>query len=173
MVALPLVNKVVSSGTTGGGRGRDEVYVGAVGLRATKGPPQLLMSAAYSLRLWHFHHFIVIIKSSIPPLSQGLYVFDFQPEDPENMDVALAALFGKPVPGIVLTRKLMKLPKNKCFFVGSSKVDNAIDAAYEFNSNWETDLRIGYHDCRHYTNGLVECLTGETLVLERLKKTLW
>ncbi|XP_057955441.1 uncharacterized protein LOC131149211 isoform X2 [Malania oleifera] len=143
MVALPLVNKVVSSGTTGGGRGRDEVYVGAVGLRATKGPPQLLMSAAYSLRLWHFHHFIVIIKSSIPPLSQGLYVFDFQPEDPENMDVALAALFGKPVP------------------------------AYEFNSNWETDLRIGYHDCRHYTNGLVECLTGETLVLERLKKTLW
>jgi hypothetical protein len=47
-------------------RGREEVYVAAMPLRATKGPPQLLMSAAYSLNLWDFQHFMVIIKPSSP-----------------------------------------------------------------------------------------------------------
>jgi len=47
-------------------RGRDEVYVAAMPLRATKGPPQLLLSAAYSLNFWDFQHFMVIIKPSSP-----------------------------------------------------------------------------------------------------------
>lgn len=45
-------------------RGRDEVYAAAMPLRGTKRPPQLLMSAAYSLNLWDFQHFMVIIKPS-------------------------------------------------------------------------------------------------------------
>lgn len=45
-------------------RGRDEVYAAAMPLRATKRPPQLLMSAAYSLNFWDFQHFMVIIKPS-------------------------------------------------------------------------------------------------------------
>ncbi|KAF7141561.1 hypothetical protein RHSIM_Rhsim06G0171800 [Rhododendron simsii] len=147
---------------------RDEVYVGAVPLRAAKGPAQLVMSAAYSLNLWDLQHFIVIIKPSSSPLSQVL-VFDFQPQDPENLYVALAALSGQKIPGVVLTRKLPKLPKRKCWFIGQSRLD-AVDAANRFNENWQTDLRIGHHDCRNYTNGLVEYLTGEKYALEHLTR---
>lgn len=77
-------------------RGREEVYVAAMPLRATKGPPQQIMSAAYSLNFWDFQHFMVIIKPS--PLPQVL-VFDFQPKDPEDIYVALATLSGRAVPG--------------------------------------------------------------------------
>ncbi|KAK6155296.1 hypothetical protein DH2020_009544 [Rehmannia glutinosa] len=147
---------------------RDEVYVGAVPLRASKGPAQLLMSTAYSLNFWDFQHFIVIIKSSSPPPPQVL-VYDFQPQDPESIWVAVAALSGRKVSGVILVRKLGKLPKRKCWFVGYSK-ENAIDAALKFNENWETDLRIGHHVCRNYTQGLVEYLTGEKAVLQHLRK---
>ncbi|PON46506.1 PTB domain engulfment adapter [Parasponia andersonii] len=162
-------------------RGRDQVYVATVPLRATKGPPQLLMSAAYSLNLWDLQHFMVIIKPQSPPpdfqvslpsklrIPTWVLVYDFQPKDPENIYVALEVLSGRPIPGAILTRKLSKLPRNKCWFVGSSKV-NATDMACEFNKNWGTDLRVGHHDCRDYTNGLVEYLTGEKYVLERLQR---
>ncbi|EXC34934.1 hypothetical protein L484_020051 [Morus notabilis] len=151
-------------------RGRDEVYVAAVPLRATKGPAQLLMSAAYSLNLWDFQHFMVIIKPHSPPPQFQALVYDFQPKDPESVYVALEALSGRPVSGVVLTRTLSKLPKNKCWFVGPSK-ENAADKACEFNKNWEMNLRVGKHDCRDYTNGLVEFLTGEKYVLEHLRKS--
>ncbi|KAK8467242.1 hypothetical protein PHAVU_008G287400 [Phaseolus vulgaris] len=139
-------------------RGRDEVYVAAMPLRATKGPPQLLLSAAYSLNFWDLQHFMVIIKPSSPS----------QPKDPEDLYVALAAMYGRAVPGVVLARKLQKLPKNKCWLVGYSTED-AVEKAREFNKKWETDLRIGLHDCRDYTNSLVKQLTGEKDVLERLR----
>lgn len=51
------------------GRGKDEVYVAAVALRASKGPAQIFMSAAYSLNLWDLQHFMVIIKPFSPPLT--------------------------------------------------------------------------------------------------------
>ncbi|KAK9663932.1 hypothetical protein RND81_14G007200 [Saponaria officinalis] len=146
---------------------RDRVYIAAMPLRATKGPAQLLFSAAYSLNVWHLQHFMLILKPA-PSDSQGL-VFDFQPQDPENIFVALAALSGRPVPGTILTRKIAKLPRKRCWYVGLSKLDNGVEAAFEFSGNWPTDLRIGKHDCRHYTNGLAEVLTGEKNVLERLK----
>ncbi|KAF3443320.1 hypothetical protein FNV43_RR13002 [Rhamnella rubrinervis] len=149
--------------------GRDQVYVASLPLRARKGPAQLLLSAVYSLNLWDFQHFMVIIKPHLPPPhdSQAL-VYDFQPKDPENLYVALAVLSGKAVEGAVLNRKLPKLPRSKCWFIGYCK-GNAIDVACEFNKNWETNLRVGRHDCRNYTNGLVESLTGEKYVLERLR----
>ncbi|XVF81513.1 hypothetical protein PTKIN_Ptkin15bG0161400 [Pterospermum kingtungense] len=150
-------------------RGKDEVYVAAVALRAAKGPAQLFMSAAYSLNLWDFQHFMVIIKPSSLSNSQAI-VFDFQPEDPENIYTALAVLSGRGVPGVVLTRRLKKLPRSRCWFVGYSNED-AVDKAYKFNNTWEADLRVGFHDCRDYTNGLVEHLTGEKLVLEHLRRT--
>ncbi|KAH7533441.1 hypothetical protein FEM48_Zijuj04G0130900 [Ziziphus jujuba var. spinosa] len=154
-----------------GGRGRDEVYVAAVPLRATKGPAQLLMSAAYSLNLWDFQHFMVIIKPQIPPSPSQALVYDFQPKDPENLYAALAVISNKAIPGAVLSRKLSKLPRSKCWFVGSSK-GNAVDMACEFNKNWESNLWVGHHDCRDYTNGLVESLTGEKYVLERLRTSM-
>ncbi|RYR00795.1 hypothetical protein Ahy_B07g088911 isoform B [Arachis hypogaea] len=152
--------------------GREEVYVAAMPLRATKGPPQLLMSAAYSLNFWNFHHFMVIINNKplnrTNPCSFQLLVYDFQPKDPEDPYAALAVLSGRSVPGAVLVRKLKKLPRNKCWLVGYSKED-AEKVATEFNKTWETSLRVGVNDCRHYTNGLVTQLTGEKDVLKRLK----
>ncbi|XP_050383656.1 uncharacterized protein LOC126800345 [Argentina anserina] len=149
---------------------RDDIYVAAVPLRATKGPAQLLTSTAYSLNLWDLQHFMVLIKPSSPPPNSQALVFDFQPEDPESIYAALAVLSGKAIPGVIVTRKLSKLPRTKCWFVGSSKV-GAIDIASEFNRGWETQLRVGHHDCRNYTNGLVENLTGEKYVLDRLRST--
>ncbi|KAL7216381.1 hypothetical protein ACSBR1_028345 [Camellia fascicularis] len=167
-----MLSSVTKSTTVGGRRSRDQVYVAAVPLRAAKGPAQLIMSSAYSLNLWDLQHFMVLIKpsssASSPPLSQTS-VFDFQPQDPGNIYVALAALSGRKIPGVILTRKLTKPPAHKCWFVGYSRVD-AIDATYKFNGNWDTDLRIGYHDCRNYTNELVEYLTGEKYVLEHLRR---
>ncbi|CAA2965909.1 uncharacterized protein LOC111402113 [Olea europaea var. sylvestris] len=148
---------------------RDEIYIAAVPLRATTRPAQLFTSTAYSLNLWDFQHYMVIIKPFKSPHSQDL-VFDFQPQDPENILVAVAALSGRKVPGVVLTRKLQKLPKRKCWFVGYSDL-NAVDAASKFNERWETDLRIGLHDCRNYANGLVEFLTGKKAVLEHLRES--
>ena len=60
-------------------RGKDEVYVAAVALRATKGPAQLFMSAAYSLNLWDLQHFMVIIKPSSPPLSSQVHPSSLSP----------------------------------------------------------------------------------------------
>ncbi|KAH1092497.1 hypothetical protein GYH30_038628 [Glycine max] len=131
-------------------RGRDEVYAAAMPLRGTKRPPQLLMSAAYSLNFWDFQHFMVIIK---PSSSSQVLGFDFQPKDPEDIYVALAALNGRAVPGTVLMRQLKKLPRNECWLVGYSKAEaDAVEIAREFNKEWETNLRIGLHDCHDYTN---------------------
>eukprot|EP00268_Persea_americana_P035969 TRINITY_DN35436_c0_g1_i8.p1 TRINITY_DN35436_c0_g1~~TRINITY_DN35436_c0_g1_i8.p1 ORF type:complete len:146 (+),score=30.72 TRINITY_DN35436_c0_g1_i8:163-600(+) len=130
--------------------GRDAVYVAALPLRATKGPAQMLMTAAYSLNFWDLQHYLVIIRPSSPH-SQA-FAFDFQPQDPESLYVALAAISRRPVPGVVLVRKLGKLPKRRCWFIGFSNKDG-IDMAYKFNENWRTDLSIGENDCRNYTNG--------------------
>lgn len=56
------------------------------------------------------------------------------------------------VEGVVLERKLKKLPRERCWCVGSSQVD-ALDMASKYNQTWKTDLTIGHHDCRDYTNG--------------------
>ncbi|KAK1348675.1 hypothetical protein POM88_054922 [Heracleum sosnowskyi] len=77
-----------------------------------------------------------------------------------------------PFSGVVHERTLSKLLKSKCWYVGSSKMD-VVEGAYKFNESWQTDSRIGHHDCRDYTNGLVEYLTGEENVLERLGKSGW
>lgn len=55
--------------------------------------------------------------------------------------------------GVIRLRKLEKLPKRKCWFVSEAR-ENAIDAATTFNENWETNLRIGRHDCRNYCEGI-------------------
>ncbi|XP_062152913.1 uncharacterized protein LOC133861201 isoform X2 [Alnus glutinosa] len=92
MASLPLTKSAMP-------RGRDEVYVVAVPLRATKGPAQVLMSAAYSLNIWDLQHFMVLIKPSSPPPSYQALVFDFQPKDPENLYAALDVISGRAVPG--------------------------------------------------------------------------
>ncbi|KAG2293985.1 hypothetical protein Bca52824_040654 [Brassica carinata] len=137
--------------TSGGG---DAIYVATVPLKATAGPPQLIMSMAYSLNIWNLQHFMVLIKpsSSIP---QEVIVFDFQPVNPESAEAAVSIISGNSVPGVVMQRKLKNIPKQRCWMVGSSKGNNAMEMAIEFNSSWVTGLRVGFHDCRHYTNELL------------------
>ncbi|KAF8391646.1 hypothetical protein HHK36_023953 [Tetracentron sinense] len=147
-----MASLVMKAGKSRVSGGRDEIYVAALPLRAAKGPAQMLLSAAYSLNLWDLQHYMVIIRPISHPQSQ-VFVFDFQPQDPENIYVALAALSGRGVPGALFVRKLAKLPKSKCWMVGLANVD-AVDAASEFNESWQTDLIIGQHDCRDYTNGM-------------------
>ncbi|XP_049935168.1 uncharacterized protein LOC116258963 isoform X3 [Nymphaea colorata] len=132
-------------------RKKDEVYVTTVPLRATKGPVQWLMSAAYRLNLWEMKHYMVVIRPSSSTQSQAL-VFDFQPQDPEDIFVALAALSGRQVPGISRVRSILAVPKSRSWYVGFSK-GNAVELAHRFNKSWEEELQLGRHDCRHYTNG--------------------
>ncbi|KAF7831616.1 uncharacterized protein G2W53_013949 [Senna tora] len=54
--------------------------------------------------------------------------------------------------GAVLVRKMKKLPRSKCWFVGYSKEEDGVGMASEFNKNWDSNLRVGVHDCRDYTN---------------------
>ncbi|XP_026665044.1 uncharacterized protein LOC103719062 isoform X2 [Phoenix dactylifera] len=150
------------------GKGRDAVYVAAVPLRAAKGPSQMLMSAAYSLGLWDLQHFMVIIKPD--PSRPQAFVFDFQPQDPENVYTAVAALSGWKIPGVIRRRTLRRIPISRCWFVGFS-INDGVDSAIKFNEVWSTDLIVGKRDCRHYTNGLVEHLTGEPHALECLRET--
>ncbi|XP_028551529.1 uncharacterized protein LOC110099314 [Dendrobium catenatum] len=79
----------------------------------------------------------------------------------------LSVLFSGQVAGVVLKRSLRRIPKIRCWFVGFSNVDG-VELANNFSEGWSTQLIVGKHDCRHYTNGLVEHLTGERSVLERL-----
>nr|GEV63249.1 hypothetical protein [Tanacetum cinerariifolium] len=59
----------------------------------------------------------------LPSMMIVVSVFDFQPQDPKSISAALAGLLGR------------KLP----------------DKIHKFNRNWENDLIVGQHDCRHYT----------------------
>ncbi|KAJ0965149.1 hypothetical protein J5N97_026287 [Dioscorea zingiberensis] len=79
------------------------------------------------------------------------FVFDFQPQDPEDFYAAFSAAFQRPIPGLVLKRAMTRLPKSRCWFVGYSSSDG-VDVANKFSEDWQTDLIVGKHDCRHYTN---------------------
>lgn len=65
------------------------------------------------------------------------------------------------ISGVVLKRKLARLPKRRCWFVGFSTCSNqeddtgSINVAENFTNAWNTDLIIGKRDCRHFTNGIV------------------
>ncbi|KAK1297033.1 hypothetical protein QJS10_CPB15g01550 [Acorus calamus] len=97
-----------------------------------------------------------------------IIVYDFQPQNPEDVWVAIAALSSQSVPGVVLERNLKRLPSKSCWFVGLLRPEG-LEVAKEFNRRWPTDLKIGHHDCRHYADGLVECLTGQQNMLARLR----
>ncbi|XP_038901411.1 uncharacterized protein LOC120088292 isoform X1 [Benincasa hispida] len=151
-------------------RSGDGVYVAAVPLRATKGPAQLLASAAYSFNIWDLQHFMVIIApSSSSSRSQRIVNLPLLITSNELNQFLHCNRLCDLVLGVVRERKLSRLPKTKCSYVGYSNA-NAVEVASKFNGSWDTNLRIGHHDCRDYTNGLVEALVGEENVLERLRQ---
>ncbi|KAF7089770.1 hypothetical protein CFC21_092653 [Triticum aestivum] len=151
--------------------GRYAVYVAAVPLRAPQGPAQAMMSSAYSLCLWDLQHFMVLLRpdpARTPTRAQESLVFDFQPRHPEDALAAFSVLSRSKIPGVVRRRRLRRIPDRRSWFVGLSDGD-AADAAERFSERWPTDLVVGNHDCRDYTNGLVEVLTGQKRVLDALR----
>jgi hypothetical protein len=54
---------------------------------------------------------------------------------------------------VVRRRTLRRIPDRRSWFVGLCDGD-AADAAERFSERWSTDLVVGEHDCRDYTNGL-------------------
>ncbi|KAJ6329505.1 hypothetical protein OIU77_011057 [Salix suchowensis] len=90
-------------------RGKDEVYVAATPLRATKGPAKLLMSTAYSLNLWDLQHFVVIIKPNSPP-PQNSQVLDFLVHSHFSVFQALKII--PPISGLlflIFSQKILKI----------------------------------------------------------------
>ncbi|KAI4980205.1 hypothetical protein ZWY2020_020690 [Hordeum vulgare] len=156
--------------------GRYAVYVAAVPLRAPQGPAQALMSWGYSLSVWDLQHFMVLLRpdpARTPTQLQlqeqeSWLVFDFQPRNPEDALAAFSVLSRSKIPGVVRRRRLRRIPDRKSWLVGLSDAD-AADAAERFSEQWPTDLVVGNHDCRDYTNGLVEVLTGQKRVLDSLR----
>ncbi|GLJ05500.1 hypothetical protein SUGI_0019120 [Cryptomeria japonica] len=174
-MAIAMTSRMVlAQATTQRQKHREEceykVYVGSMRLRATPGPAQWAFSTAYSVACWDVQHFIVLFK---PQHAYGpCLLFDFQPKDPTNPHIALAALFGHGVPGIVQKRELPKLPTKRYWLIGEAEKDVSIQRATEFNQHWATELKLGEHDCRHYTNALIEHIMGEHNVLGRLRNTI-
>ncbi|XP_052142809.1 glycerophosphodiester phosphodiesterase GDPDL3-like [Oryza glaberrima] len=104
-------------------------------------------------------------------------VFDFQPRDPEDALAAFAVLSRREIPGVVRRRTLRRVPDTGCWLVGHHRSGGgggaaaAVLAADAFTARWPTDLVVGRHDCRDFTNGLVEELTGEKRVLDALRSS--
>uniref|UniRef100_A0A0E0K1Q4 Uncharacterized protein n=1 Tax=Oryza punctata TaxID=4537 RepID=A0A0E0K1Q4_ORYPU len=177
------------------------VYVAAVPLRGPKGPAQALMSAGYSLGLWDLQHFMVLIRPD-PARTQALvFDFQPRdPEDAlaafavlsrskipgkfvgahasmarssgANREVIKASAMAA---GVVRRRTLRRVPDTRCWLVGRHRIgggDAAVLAADAFSARWPTDLVVGRHDCRDFTNGLVEELTGEKRVLDALRSSV-
>ncbi|KAK1295930.1 hypothetical protein QJS10_CPB15g01548 [Acorus calamus] len=130
--------------------GRDAVYVAAVPLRVAGGPARMMMSAAHDLNMWDLQRYMVALKPPSP--HNQIIVYDFQPQNPEDVWVAIAALSSQSVPGVVLERNLKRLPSKSCWFVGLLRPEG-LEVAKEFNRRWPTDLKIGHHHCRHYADG--------------------
>lgn len=142
------------------------VYVGSMPLRAPPGPAQWAISSVDTLGFPHLQHFFTILQ---PTLRGPCVVFDFQPSNPEDVYTAVIALSGGIIPGIVLEREISRLPARKCWLISKTMAGRGIQDAVKFNDQWDTQLQLWKHDCRHHTEALVEFLTGEKEVLQKLK----
>ena len=53
-----------------------------------------------------------------------------------------------------MKRKMSGLPTKRCWKVGPTKSSITMEDAIYFNKQWNTDLQLWKHDCRHHTNGI-------------------
>eukprot|EP00271_Cylindrocystis_brebissonii_P002414 TRINITY_DN13036_c0_g1_i1.p1 TRINITY_DN13036_c0_g1~~TRINITY_DN13036_c0_g1_i1.p1 ORF type:complete len:244 (-),score=7.70 TRINITY_DN13036_c0_g1_i1:706-1437(-) len=142
-----------------------EVYVAMVKLDVPAGLPSFAYNLGANFLPPLFQHSMVLLKK---PSEERCVLFDFRPQDPTDPLVALRVLTGQPVPGSLRERNLEKLPNRRCWFIGTARA-GGVEAARSFNSEWETDLQVFRHDCRHHTARLVESLTGRPGVLRDLQ----
>ncbi|KAH8967254.1 hypothetical protein BDL97_03G067800 [Sphagnum fallax] len=134
-----------------------DVYVGTLRLIVSPGPAQWATQAAYAAGLaGDLLHYITILHPRT--LGSPCTVMDFQPQNPEDPLVALAALMGHGIPGVVQERTIPKLQVKNCWWVGTTKPERNLESAQEFNRGWCCELVLGVHDCRHYTLGTLSFL---------------
>ncbi|CAK9220077.1 unnamed protein product [Sphagnum troendelagicum] len=146
-----------------------DVYVGTLRLIVSPGPARWATQAAYAAGLaGDLLHYITILHPRT--LGSPCTVMDFQPQNPEDPLVAVAALMGHGIPGVVQERTIPKLQVKNCWRVGTTKPERNLESAQEFNRGWCCELVLGVHDCRHYTLALVEYLTGKSNVLSDIKE---
>ncbi|KAL2614119.1 hypothetical protein R1flu_025811 [Riccia fluitans] len=140
-----------------------DVFVGVMPIRLPPVAPRSLASALSSKGAIHFY---TVVRQSSPTPSQ--FYFDFLPENPEDPLVAVGALLGQKVPGIVQERELRRLPTKSCWWIGKTEGDKGLESVRKFNSRWDNQLMLFRHDCRNYTEALVGHLTGRTDVIEQV-----
>ena len=66
--------------------------------------------------------------------------------------------------GIVMERKMSGLPTKRCWKVGPTKKNIKMGDALYFNEQWETNIQLWKHDCRHHTTGMWH-MNGQTMVI--------
>eukprot|EP00249_Psilotum_nudum_P001665 c14292_g1_i2 orf=340-936(-) len=172
MIRLPrwrMETSSLQSSWSGNGNGngkRCRVYIATTGLRVPQGPPQWALSAL-SLTGWDSHQHCMTI---LQPATHGRCIlFHYRPLNPEDPCIALVALLGGSVPGVVVEREISNLPAKRCWLVGEALMGRGIQDARYFNSCWNPQLQLWRHDCRNHTEGLVEFLTGKRKILQYFK----
>ncbi|BBN17714.1 hypothetical protein MPTK1_7g16440 [Marchantia polymorpha subsp. ruderalis] len=141
-----------------------DVFVGAMPIRLPPFSPRPLAPALARMGAIHFY---TVVQRPSPGGFPYVY-FDFLPESPEDPAVAFGALLGQRIPGIVQERNLRRLPTKSCWWIGKTAEDKGVESVREFNELWDKRLLLFRHDCRHYTDALVDHLTGEAGVIERV-----
>ncbi|CAI7875966.1 unnamed protein product [Closterium sp. NIES-53] len=126
-----------------------------------RGPPQWAADVAGRLFPQLCSHWVVIVARE----NGECYLFDFRPDNPQNMGVALKVLALQPVPGYLLIRPLSSIPSRRCWCLGSSAHSDTLDAVQSFNATWRTELTVFSNDCRDYSQALASHLTGKKIDL--------
>ncbi|GJP47139.1 hypothetical protein CLOM_g6368 [Closterium sp. NIES-68] len=139
----------------------DRVFVASIPLDAPPGPPQWAADVAGRLFPVLCSHWVVIIAGE----NGERYLFDFRPDSPQDMGVALRVLTLQSVPGYLLIRPLSHLPSRRCWCVGLSAHSDTLDAVQSFNATWRTDLTVFSHDCRDYSQALASHLIDKAVNL--------
>lgn len=136
-------------------------------------------------------HCMVLVKTHT---TTDVTVFDFLPVTPTAPATAARLLSGTSVQGNLRERKLSKLPNRRCWLVGEatqlavsrvatdicdtwqfdcaplstcSSSLQAVEAARQFNTSYDSQLRLARNDCRNHSAALVRHLTGHSLTFNR------
>eukprot|EP00897_Mesotaenium_endlicherianum_P009680 jgi/Mesen1/8740/ME000052S08174 len=143
-----------------------EVYVATIPLEVPQGPPIWAVALGNAVFPPLAEHYMTVVKNQ----TGECLVFDFRPLDPNIPMVAVKVLLGQPVPGRVQMRPLSRPPSKRCWFVSKALPHRDPQSAQEFSQSWDTNLKALRNDCRHYTDALVEHLTGVKGIVSELNQ---
>lgn len=158
--AVAAATHVTTKAPAGAG---SKVYVAAVPLEGFEAA-QRLLGDRYPDQL--ALHTMVILQTGDGTIT----AFDFLPINPTAISTTASLLSGGTVHGVARTQHLRRLPRRRCWLVGTSPLGDskATSVALSFQAAWHCQLRLMSHDCRHHTAALVDALCDELAVFDRL-----